>query len=503
MELLNKKPNVLCILDDFSFTCFKPECENLIPFDSKSWKQQISHYKFDFLLCESTWKPIGNHFTLGNSETKVKIKLFYELKYVILYCKQLKIPTVFWNKEDNVHYNIFKLYASLFDHIFTTDNRTINLYKKECKNAKTVDTMIFAAQPLIHNPIGIYKYEGDVFFAGEWYKFPERMAELEEILQLPNSINLHIYERNLTKDKKSKFPAKFRNKIRYGLNYIEMSEKYKKYPVMLNANSVKGSNTMFSRRVPEALLCGISVISSPSISIQTLFPHVFIKKTKQEVSNTIYTLLKNSEIRQEHNHIARRHILLNHLYSNRMNQICQTISIQPPSFKTGVVNLTLLSDNKEYNNLLLDDIKNQTYENIVCTLDNLEKKTLKNLFNRKLPDGKIDESIGFICLFHYKNRYEPNYILDSILSYKYFKKIDIIGKACYYSWDNGVTVINPELENSICSSIHPHTITISLAGDNELREKKLNYLLGILENKNVNHNLDIFSSDKYNFIYIK
>ena len=196
MELLNKKPNVLCILDDFSFTCFKPECENLIPFDSKSWKQQISHYKFDFLLCESTWKPIGNHFTLGNSEMKVKIKLFYELKYVILYCKQLKIPTVFWNKEDNVHYNIFKLYASLFDHIFTTDNRTINLYKKECKNAKTVDTMIFAAQPLIHNPIGIYKYEGDVFFAGGWYKFPERMAELEEILQLPNSINLHIYERH-------------------------------------------------------------------------------------------------------------------------------------------------------------------------------------------------------------------------------------------------------------------------------------------------------------------
>lgn len=511
MELLKKKPNVLCILDEFSFNCFKPECENLIPLNQKKWKQQVSEYAFDFFLCESVWKPIGSHMIIGAGNKKERIILYYELKSITSYFKTLKIPTVFWNKEDNKHYNLFKAYASLFDHIFTTDIRTIKSYKKECPNVKTIDTLVFAAQPILHNPINnISKYEGDVFFAGGWYTFPERIMELEELLQLPNNIKLHIYERGLTGNKKSKFPTKYRCRLKNGINYVEMSQKYKSYPIMLNVNSVKGSTTMFSRRVPEALLCGVSVISSPSISIKILFPHVFLKKSKEEVYMVINYLLKNSEYRYEHNHNARRHILLNHVYFNRMEQICKTINIIPPKFKTGVVNLYIPFDNINNNNLLINDIKKQTYENVVCTIEVMNNpliiNVLKNLFYyRKLPDGKIDESIGFICLFHSKSRYEPNYILDSILSYKYFNNIDIIGKACINSWENNkIKILNPELENRIVSNIHPHTITISLAGDINMREKKLNYLLNIIENKNTNiENLKIYSSDKYNFIYVK
>ena len=511
MELLNKKPNVLCILDEFSFNCFKPECEKLIPLNQKKWKQQVNECTFDFFLCESVWKPIGSQFIMGSCSKKERRALFFELKSITSYFKSLNIPTVFWNKEDNKHYNLFKAFASLFDHIFTTDIRTIKSYKRECPSVKTIDTLVFAAQPLLHNPINnTNKYEGDVFFAGGWYTFPERMMELEELLQLPNNIKLHIYERGLTRNKKSKFPTRYRSRLKYGINYVEMSQKYKSYPIMLNVNSVKGSTTMFSRRVPEALLCGVSVISSPSISIKLLFPHVFLKKTKEEVFMQINKLLKNSEDRYEYNHKARRHILLNHIYFNRMEQICKTINIIPPKFKMGVVNLYIPSNNVICNNILIDDIKKQTYENVVCTIEVMNNpliiNVLKNLFNyRKLPDGKINESIGFICLFHSKSRYEKDYILDSILSYKYFNNIDIIGKACINYWENNkIGILNPELENCLASNIHPHTITISLAGDINMREKKLNYLLNIIENKNTNsENLKIYSSDKYNFIYVK
>ena len=501
MELFNKKPNVLCILDEFSFNCFKPECDVLIPLHPAQWKEQIEDFSIDFFLCESAWKPVNTIFNIGSGSPIEKKKLYYQLKNITTYLKNLNIPTVFWNKEDNMHYHIFKKYASLFDHIFTTDKRTIPFYKKECPSAKTIDTLIFAAQPLLHNPIHLNKYEGDVFFAGAWYPFTERMMELEELLDQPNSIKLDIYERGC-KNNKSKFPKKFRYRIRNEINYIEMSKKYKSYPIMLNVNSVKGSSTMFSRRVPEALLCGISVISSPSVSIKLLFPHVFLKDKKEDVYKIIKYLLENSEYRYEHNHLCKRHILLHHIYLNRMVQICKIINIKPPIFKTNVVSIRFLSNNEKHNEILLDDLSKQTYQHIPIEMS---IENVKNIFyHRKLPDGTINEMIGFVCLFYPKSRYEPNYILDSILSYQYFESIDIIGKASINTWENNkIKLVHPELENNYTDKVHQHTITMSLAGNLEEREKKLHYLLNLIDDKYNSDTLKIYSSDKYNFIYVK
>lgn len=511
MELLSRKPTVLCILDEFSFNCFKPECEKLIPLHQKIWKDQLEENKIDFLLCESAWRPIGNYFVIGARDPK-KRRIFYnQLKQITSYVKSLGIPTVFWNKEDNKHYNHFKAFAKLFDYIFTTDSRTLPLYRRECGQAKGINVLTFAAQPILHNPIKIEenKYEGDIFFAGGWYNFPARVQELNELLQLPGSIKLHIYERGFT-GKNSKFPMKFRHRIRKGISYVEMSKKYKRYPIMLNVNSVKGSPTMFSRRVPEALLCGITVVTSPSLSISKLFPHVFISATSQRLETVIRNLLQNNEFRHEHNHNSRRNILQKHTYFNKMIQICKTIGIQPPKYKTGVINLYVTSDNSTHNHLLLSDIQKQTYNDVICNIEvsnnDVFMNVLKNLFLfRMLPDGNINENIGFVCVFHNKSRYEANYISDLISSYQYFKEIDIIGKACVNIWENDKLILNsPELEHVYTTNINPHTVSISLAGDVNKREKKLNYLKNVLYGTNLPlKNLKIYSSDRYNFVDIK
>jgi hypothetical protein len=267
---------------------------------------------------------------------------------------------------------------------------------------------------------------------------------------------------------------------------------------------------MFSRRVPEALLCGVTVISSPSIAIKKIFPYVFLKKTREQLIVLVKYLLKNSEFRLEHNHNCRRTILQNHLYFNRMEKICNIINIKPPKYRTGVVNLYVTSNNQTNNHLLLSDIKKQTYDNIICNIEVMNSpiiiNILKNLFyHKQLPDGKVDESIGFVCLFYPKSRYEANYVLDSILSYKYFKDIDIVGKACINTWEkNKIKLLYPELENRYTQHIHPHTVTISLAGDVDSRKKKLNYLRTILGDPNaLKEDLKIYSSDKYNFIFVK
>lgn len=511
MELFSKKPTVLCILDEFSFNCFKPECEKLIPLNQKIWKEQIKENKIDFLLCESAWKPIGSNFVIGVYNQRQRRILYNNLKKITLYIKSLGIPTVFWNKEDNKHYNHFKLFATLFDYIFTTDNRTLSFYKKDCKEAKSINVLTFGAQPIIHNPIKIdkNKYEGDIFFAGGWYNFPARVQELTELLQLPLSIKLHIYERGFN-GKNSKFPIKFKYRIKKGISYVEMSKKYKKYPIMLNVNSVKGSQTMFSRRVPEALLCGITVVTSPSLSISRLFPHVFICYTREHLEKIIINLIKNNEFRDEHNHNGRRSILQYHTYFNKMKQICETIGIQPPKYKTGVINLYVTSSNQIHNQLLLDDIRQQNYSDVICNIEasnsEIFTKILNDLFFfRKLPDGSINNNIGFICLFYSGSRYESNYLLDMILSYQYFEDIDIIGKACINVWENNkIKLLSPDLEHRYTTNINPHTTTISLAGDFEKKEKKIKYLKNILNSSDtLVENLKIYSTDRYNFVYIK
>lgn len=506
MDLLYKKPNVLCILDEFSFNCFKHECNELIPLKQDFWKQQLEDNKIDFLLCESAWNPIGNNFKLG--KRKNKNILYNKLKDITDYFKLFAIPTVFWNKEDNKYYNHFKFYAKLFDHIFTTDNRTIKSYKKECPNSKTFNILSFAAQPIIHNPIGINnnKYDGHVLFAGSWYNFPTREKELGELLDLPLYFKLHIYERGFN-GKKSKFPFRFKHRIKKGINYTEISKKYKKYLIVLNVNTVKGSLTMYSRRVPEALLSGINVVSSPSLSISKIFPQVFICSTNSKFENIINYISKNKEFREENSHLARRNILKKHTYFNRIVKICKIINIKPPEYKTGVVNLYISSNNLKKKNILLDDIKNQSYQNILCNIevsnDKYFEKIINQLFFDKiLPNGVFNNNIGFIFLLYNGSRYEENYISDMVSSYQYFKNIDIIGKECFYSWKNNkIFLMNSQKENKYTNNVNKHTVSISLKGDKNNIQEKLNYLKNIINLKqNKVHNLKIYSTDKYNFI---
>lgn len=41
-----------------------------------------------------------------------------ELRELINWCRENKIPTIFWNKEDPIHFEKFIETASMFDHIF-------------------------------------------------------------------------------------------------------------------------------------------------------------------------------------------------------------------------------------------------------------------------------------------------------------------------------------------------------------------------------------------------
>lgn len=518
MEHLTRIPTVGCILDEFSYHCFSPECK-LISLHPDRWISSLDSYNFDFILCESAWKSYGAKFEIGTRNPQKRQVVYKKLQELTRYARKKNIPTIFWNKEDNKHFTHFKKFAGLFDYIFTTDDRTVKLYKDAFPNVKAVKVLTFAAQPLIHNPIrdGKVSYEGDVFFAGSWYKFAERQKEMLTLLRLPSFVKLHIYDRWYTDDKKTEFPKVFHKCLRKGIPYLDVVKKYKTYPIVMNVNSVRGSNTMFSRRIPEALAVGTAVISTPTPSINRYFaPHVFVSTTLPKTISLIKNLLENPGVRDANSHLARRKIMSNHTYFNRLQDICASLRIEIPKRRDGVVVICIEYCNQELNEQLRKQLHEQTYPNIVHNITfNLEKtnimteviRVLYDLFiNRRLPRSPGSRNdIGFVAVMHAGNTYEPNYLLDTIHAFLYATNADIVGKASVMVKANHQeksSHLFPNLEHCYTPDIHPHTAVMTLKGRDIDREQRYYWLLNSLGDmtKKVG-NLLIYSTDHYSFIH--
>nr|WP_304441070.1 hypothetical protein [Ignatzschineria sp. F8392] len=103
------------------------------------------------LLVESAWKGHWNRW-------KFKIAAYPDypernndkLKELVARAKDLGIPTVFWNKEDSVHFDRFIDSAKFFDHVFTVDETCIPRYKAVMGQDASVHSLMFAVQPKFH-----------------------------------------------------------------------------------------------------------------------------------------------------------------------------------------------------------------------------------------------------------------------------------------------------------------------------------------------------------------
>jgi len=512
MEEIIKKPKACCLLDEFSYYCFQPEFSDLVPLRPKSWFDVLKAEKFDFFLCESVWRAYGSGYNIGDVVKKEKERRYQEMKVLLRFMRSIGLPTIFWNKEDNVHYSKFLRFARLFDYVLTTDVRTLRDYQRDCPLAKKIDVMIFAAQPLMHNPIRVKeKYQGDIFFAGRWYNFPERKKELEELLDLPRQIRLHIYDRAYRGKQKSIFPRKFLPRVRKGITYPEMVEKYKRYPIMLNANSVKGSPTMFSRRVPEGIACGISIISSPSISLQSLFNGVHFVRSREETTQTVVSLIRNKETRERINHNLRRKVWQRHTYFHRVQQMCRMLEIPIPERREGVAILRVIHEVNEMtdseNAKLYKEMRGQTYPHILANIPLLITeeenvlKTLKDLFLRRKIDGRVLDNLGFVAFVYPRNRYGQDYILDSVMSYLYLPDVRVIGKGSVITRArSSLQKLHPENEQAFTTNLHPHTLIYSLKGDLRERANTLIHARGSLGENVSPVKIKSFSVDSFSFI---
>lgn len=285
------------IADEFTSSTLKREVITITP-TPENWLQELASKDIDVLFVESAWA--------GNDNSWTRMVGYYEedqhseLKKLISFCQSKEIPTIFWNKEDPVHFNRFQATAKLFDVVLTTDANCLEDYWKDRGvNLKALGSLPFWAQPEIHNPLAsARKYSHSVAYGGSYYgaRFAERSAELRSMLEGAKGQGLTIYDRQADNaESPYRFPNNLESFVKGGLSYEDMVQAYKSHPVHINVNSVNNSPTMFSRRVFEISACGTPQISGKSFGVTWLFDGLIPVVRSRQESELISTLWMQSE----------------------------------------------------------------------------------------------------------------------------------------------------------------------------------------------------------------
>lgn len=266
---------VVGIMDEFTASSFQHSCRLILP-STTNWELLCKDSEPDLLFVESAWN--GND---GSWHKKVD-RVSPELVSLVNWCRSRNIPTVFWNKEDPVHYNGFISTASLFDYVFTTDLDSVPRYKRALAHSR-VYLLPFFGEPKLHNPLNAEREPG-FSFAGAYYKrYEERSKDFSAIVDAVKEQGpLTIFDRNFGQDlPQFEFPEEYRDFIVGGLKYSEIKKSYKGFEFGINLNSVKQSQSMFARRVFDLVLSNTHVVSNYSRGLRFLFGDLVVSSDSQ------------------------------------------------------------------------------------------------------------------------------------------------------------------------------------------------------------------------------
>ena len=295
----------------------------------------LKFWQPDIVLVESAWNGHKNSwkFKIASYPSYPK-RSNKKLQKVINYAKNLNIPTVFWNKEDGIHFDRFIKSAKLFDHIFTVDENCIFKYREVVDELVTVNTLMFAVQSKFHY------YSDEVFtinsanFVGSYshhiHKKRRAWQDMAFEALADARLPLDVYDRN--SDRKStnyRYPSFENLNVKQAIAYKDTAKIYKNYKISLNVNTIVDSNTMFSRRLIEILACGGIVVTNNTKAIEKHFKrYCYVADTRDEMIKII-SHFKNG-VSNEDKVMAKKaseFILKNHTWTHRLDEIRKVVGI--------------------------------------------------------------------------------------------------------------------------------------------------------------------------------
>jgi spore maturation protein CgeB/SAM-dependent methyltransferase len=444
------------ILDEFTTGCLEPECR-LTRFRPDNWRVRLENERPEAVFVESAWR--GNDGAWQYRVASYERDMGNELADLLSWAREEGIPTIFWNKEDPVHFERFIERARGFAHVFTTDAHCIPRYRERVGHER-VYALPFAAQPAIHHPVLEAGRSGAVCFAGTFYgdRHEQRQVDMEMILRPAIDFGLEIFDRQHGLTGKGaeayRFPEVYQPCIRGRLDYDEMVKAYKRYRVFLNVNSVKQSPTMFSRRVFELLACGTPVVSTYARGIVELLGEdvVFITESEGDTRRHLERLLGDEEEWMQASVRGIRKVLREHTYGHRLREICERVGLKVPEVREPRVAVVARVAGEAELAALAEVLAAQTYRRFELILVSgvaLASRSLEGLGNA-LRGVRVHRVVGepgdvhgacmaasaaeHLAFLDARDTYGANHLLDLALAATY-AGVDFVGRHTFYEGD--------------------------------------------------------------------
>lgn len=492
----SSKLKIACIMDEFTYFCFSPEAE-LLQLTPELWLNEISEFKPDFLFIESAWQGKESLWKSKLSQNSI------EIRQLIKFCKMNAIKTMFWSKEDPVHFGTFIQIAKQADVVFTTDIDCIAKYKTEVEHDE-VYLMPFAAQPSTHNPIEKYQRKDAFNFAGSFYlKYPERQRDFATLTDVASEIkSLDIYDRNYNNPHPHyEFPDRYKSLILGRLEPHEIDKAYKGYVYGINMNTIKQSQSMFARRVFEMLCSNTVVLSNYSRGVRNFFGDlVLCSDNKDELITKLKHITTDQDRLDAFRLLGLRKVLSEHTYEDRMAYILSKLKI---SYDLNQYHVNVIAKVTSLGELskTLSMFEGQTYSEKTLLIFNPQKLEIKPDLDIKAFDNieslnqyLLDDNQSYTAFFSSQDIYLKDYLRDLILSFKYLKDEDdiIVTKNSYFKVDNNQVVLVAGQEY--------HFVNQAKIRSSMIKNINATLLNQFLENDNIVVEGRAFSIDRFNYV---
>ncbi len=421
---------IACIMDAFTFHCYNDEC-TLLNLTPENCIAEVDEFKPDLLFVESAWKGKD-----GLWEQKI-YQNNDELVALLLHCNQRKIPTVFWNKEDPVHFYTFLEVSKRFDHVFTTDIDHIKHYKNALMHDR-VYLLHFAAQTSTHNPVEKYDRKDSFCFAGSYYaKYPERQVDFNNFVDvLSRDGRLEIYDRNYNSGNFSyAFPKEQQRFIKGTLAPHEIDKAYKGYLYGINMNTVKDSQTMFARRVFELLASNTVTVSNYSRGLRNMLGDLVVcTDSKMRLAEEI-SKLNDPVINRKYRLLGLRKALGQHTYFDRLAYIARKVLNREARSNLPRVHAVAFVTGDGMLKRAVEQFSRQTYGMKSLTLITSDITQPVNDGAIRCVDAagaakeKVEDILrgDFVAYLHGEDYYGANYLTDMALTARY-TSADAVGK---------------------------------------------------------------------------
>lgn len=464
-------------MDEFTFSSYSPEAD-VLQINPENIELQLSDFCPDLIFIESAWQGVN-----GLWKTKVSNNAS-EVQSIIKWARKNHIPSMFWNKEDPVHYETFKAIAKQVDYVFTTDVDCIPKYKQDLGHER-VFVLPFAAQPKFHNPIELFERKDAFNFAGSYYlKYPQRQRDFAALIDaVKDHKPVEIYDRNFNNPHPHyTFPTQYRSYILGNLPFSEIDKAYKGYRYGINMNTIKQSQSMFARRVFELLASNTVVVSNFSRGVRTLFGDLVISSDEQSQLNLSLDKLCNDEIMYRKFRLqGLRKVMTEHTYAARLDYICAKLSDTNKinQEKNKVILISHAKNEKEIQSIV-ESFKKQTYSNkrlmILTTIatHNDEQINIKYYSDELVMHNDLalcDNT--FVGVLHPQDYYGVNYLLDLALVPVYSQS-KAFGKYCHYDFMNdNLQLVNPDSQYKYVTKIELRAglIAVSIIRENLTKVK--------------------------------